>query len=621
MSFIIGCNYWASNAGTEMWKNWSEEAVREDFAILSAHGIGTMRVFPNWRDFQPIVPVLGGGASVREYRLEGDRFPKNPYWLDEVMLSRFSRFCDIAAEYDIKLIVGILTGWMSGRTFIPSALFGKNLFTDPVALLFEQRFVKGIVTNFKNKSAIYAWDLGNECNCLYGVDNKYEASNWTGTIANAIRANDNTRPVVSGMHSIGVDAPNVSWTIKGQAEFCDILTTHPYPYWVSYAYKDRTASLRTAMHATCETKYYADLGKRPCLVEEIGTMGPMICDNDTAAAFMRVNLFSNWANGAKGVMWWCANEQTNLTSAPYTQFMCEIELGMIDKDRNPKPVLKETKRVGDVIRGFDFKLPKAEIDAVCILTQSQEQWGAAYMTYCLAKQAGLNIAFAYCDDELPESKNYIMPSICGCEVMPRERYLELKKRVADGANLYISNDNGILAEFEEFCGVRVTDSQEHAESGYIELGEKIEFSRSRRYMLKPIKAEVVAYDNFQNPAVTSNKYGDGQVYYVNFPAETMLLGENNAFDKNRYKIYSEIFKSAAENHVAVSDNKYVGVTLHPISDEEYYVVMINYSDESREVGIVLKDGFETTENLYGDSKILPPFEASVIRIKKKIKKI
>ena len=276
MSFIIGCNYWASNAGTEMWKNWSEEAVREDFAILSAHGIGTMRVFPNWRDFQPIVPVLSGGASVREYRLEGDRFPKNPYWLDEVMLSRFSRFCDIAAEYDIKLIVGILTGWMSGRTFIPSALFGKNLFTDPVALLFEQRFVKGIVTNFKNKSAIYAWDLGNECNCLYGVDNKYEASNWTGTIANAIRANDNTRPVVSGMHSIGVDAPNVSWTIKGQAEFCDILTTHPYPYWVNYAYKDRTASLRTAMHATCETKYYADLGKRPCLVEEIGTMGPMI---------------------------------------------------------------------------------------------------------------------------------------------------------------------------------------------------------------------------------------------------------------------------------------------------------------------------------------------------------
>ena len=138
MSFIIGCNYWASNAGTEMWKNWSEEAVREDFAILSAHGIGTMRVFPNWRDFQPIVPVLGGGASVREYRLEGDRFPKNPYWLDEVMLSRFSRFCDIAAEYDIKLIVGILTGWMSGRTFIPSALFGKNLFTDPVALLLSR---------------------------------------------------------------------------------------------------------------------------------------------------------------------------------------------------------------------------------------------------------------------------------------------------------------------------------------------------------------------------------------------------------------------------------------------------------------------------------------------------
>ena len=30
MQFILGCNYWASNAGTEMWVNWNEEAIEKE---------------------------------------------------------------------------------------------------------------------------------------------------------------------------------------------------------------------------------------------------------------------------------------------------------------------------------------------------------------------------------------------------------------------------------------------------------------------------------------------------------------------------------------------------------------------------------------------------------------
>ncbi len=32
--FIIGCNYWASNAGTEMWNDWNEKIIEEDFKKL-----------------------------------------------------------------------------------------------------------------------------------------------------------------------------------------------------------------------------------------------------------------------------------------------------------------------------------------------------------------------------------------------------------------------------------------------------------------------------------------------------------------------------------------------------------------------------------------------------------
>ncbi|MBQ7934809.1 MAG: hypothetical protein IJ333_00445, partial [Clostridia bacterium] len=57
--FLIGCNYWASNAGTEMWRQWEPETVREDLKVLSENGVEYMRVFPNWLDFQPMTPICG----------------------------------------------------------------------------------------------------------------------------------------------------------------------------------------------------------------------------------------------------------------------------------------------------------------------------------------------------------------------------------------------------------------------------------------------------------------------------------------------------------------------------------------------------------------------------------
>ena len=55
----IGCNYWASHAGTRMWELWDKEIVRNDLARLRGLGCELLRVFPNWRDFQPIELLAG----------------------------------------------------------------------------------------------------------------------------------------------------------------------------------------------------------------------------------------------------------------------------------------------------------------------------------------------------------------------------------------------------------------------------------------------------------------------------------------------------------------------------------------------------------------------------------
>ena len=66
MEFKIGCNYWASDSGTEMWKKYNSDTIRKDFAVLKSNGIDYLRVFPNWRDFQPVSVIYGGGHSLQK---------------------------------------------------------------------------------------------------------------------------------------------------------------------------------------------------------------------------------------------------------------------------------------------------------------------------------------------------------------------------------------------------------------------------------------------------------------------------------------------------------------------------------------------------------------------------
>ena len=114
----LGVNYWASHAGTDMWRRWDEQTIREDFASLREQGVEVLRVFPNWRDFQPVTEAFGVGHRFREYRLTDDSLPENPWYLSETMLDRFTVFCRLAEENHLRLIVSSITSIVSSLTFV-----------------------------------------------------------------------------------------------------------------------------------------------------------------------------------------------------------------------------------------------------------------------------------------------------------------------------------------------------------------------------------------------------------------------------------------------------------------------------------------------------------------------
>jgi hypothetical protein len=331
---------------------------------------------------------------------------------------------------------------------------------------------------------------------------------------------------------------------------------------------------------------------------------------------MRLNLISNYVHGASGVMWWCANEQTNLMSDPYTRQMVELELGMRREDGTPKPVLLETGRISKILASLGGRLPAAKEDAVCILTHDQKQWGVAYMTYALAKRAGFNIRFAWCDDELPESDVYLMPSITGCYVMQRENYLKLISRVENGATLYVSNDNGILAQFEQLTGLRVTDACLESERGSFTLdGKSFTFERNRRYETTSVGAKVLATDERGLPIISENRKGKGRVIYANFPLESALISRSGTFDSDDHLVYRALFSDVIEAHEVRSDAP-IGITLHPDNSGELTCCAINYTYDAVKPSFKLADGYAIGDILYGSVDTVAAFDAVIFKLKK-----
>ena len=577
MSFWVGCNYWASNAGCNMWHNWDEQTVREDLALLSKSGMNCLRVFPIWSDFQPATPIYGAGGMIREYRMADGSRPQNRWFLDETMLQRFETLCDVAAENGIQLIVGLLTGWMSGGLFVPPVLNGINLRTDPRALLWEQRFVEGFVTRTKRHPAIVAWDHGNECNCMWHTATRDEAAAWTMAITNAIRANDPTRPVITGIHDLSL---NSVWHIEDQATACDMLVTHPYPFWVQHAAGHPLKSVKTMVHAAAQTAFYADIGGKPCLVEEIGTMGPMVCSDETGAAFARINMWHAHIFNRPGFLWWTSFDQP-FDAPPYNVFAAERELGLFTRDRQPKAFMREITRMTEKLKTAPL-CPDLHTDAVCILAPATDSWKVAFAVSMMAAQAGITVKFHDGRHPLPDAKTYLLPAICGTANLDKAIYDDLKARVNDGAKLYLSLCDGMLTEFEELTGLCIEDSAGGYTCRFSVDGVEVAGHGERQLFYRG-----------EANGLHRHTYGNGVVYTLDFSPEQHLFDvdpENSPY----YHIYREVFREERESYPIQSDDPAVRVVWHPVSDCCH---VLNYSDTEKTVA----------------GRVIPPFDAVLIK--------
>ncbi len=593
-----------------MWRDWNAAQVERDLDRLAAQGLSVLRVFPLWPDFQPLTAAYRARGVFRCWT-QNDGPLKNDAAVDDEMVDRFRFLCRAAEQRGLGLVVGLVTGWMSGRMFAPPALETKNALTDAESIQWQTRYVRYLVEALKDERAIVVWDLGNECNAM-GTATRAEFRNWMHAISSAIRLADPSRAVVSGMHSVSSKADSMT-NVRDQGELMDILTTHPYPLWTPGCNTEPFDTLRNGCHAACETTYYADLAGRPAFVEEAGSMGPGVVSEARAAASMRVALFSCWAAGIKSYVWWCAFDQNRLTFAPYDWAAIERELGIFRADGTPKPQALEMKRFRAFLDALPFtSLPPRQVDATVIVSEQEDAWTTSLGAWLLSRQAGFDIRYALAENPLPDAAFYILPSGKTYDAYLGRTWNDLRAKVKAGATALLTlGDGTVLSDLVDVAGVEVENHWRTRETLEVDCGaESFAFAEPFARRLTPQGATVLLRTREGRPFMTEHAYGKGRMLFV-----------NGAIERNAPLAAWPVYRLAAERagvrrRVTRTDPR-LGLTEHPTADGRLYAVAVNTAPEA--VAMPLKvDGevVRTWNGAYADGVLsLGPNEGCVLEIR------
>ncbi|MBR4519274.1 MAG: cellulase family glycosylhydrolase [Victivallales bacterium] len=585
-TFTLGVNYWASHAGIKMWRQWRPETIQTDLARLASLGVEHLRIFPLWPDFQPISIYYRQRGLPKELAWkDGAPWPVKGSAVDPEMLERLRQFCDYALEQGLKVVVALVTGWMSGRLFAPPAFEGRNLLTDPQAVYYQLRLVRGIVDALKDHPAIVAWESGNECNCLAN-SSRDEFRLWYQSIYNAIRAADATRPIFAGLHGLlpAASADLVdehSWRIGDVAEACDFLTTHPYPAFTPDVGTDVLGSFKSLFHAVAENAFYSDLAGKPCFAEELGTLANVIGSEQIAGRYLDRVLRNLFFHDQRALYWWCAFDQEKLDYPPYTWCAVERELGLFRCDGSLKPV-------GQAVRDFaEFRrqlpqppLPPPRRDATVVLTTTQEAWSSAYGAWLLTAQAHFTPRFCFVDQPLPDTALYIVPSLDTFEGMPPTLFQSLLERAKAGATVFVSVAMAMFAPFGQAFGVESVGWEKNPGQTIICFqGEALPVQRQVKMLLKPTGARVLAKDQDGLPVFFEQPCGSGRICLLTLPIERQVAQTPYATELPYWKIYAEMARQLLDDAPVVSSAPQLTMTVHPISPDVSFVALQNNGAE------------------------------------------
>ncbi|MCS6874575.1 MAG: cellulase family glycosylhydrolase [Pyrinomonadaceae bacterium] len=328
--FNLGINYFPSSKAMYWWKSFDLNEVKADFNRIQGAGFDSVRIFLIWEDFQPAPKSVSYGS-----------------------MENLKAVADVALSLDIRLIITLYTGHMSGVNWIPEwALEDRpecNLrfrtysngkirnakirnWYEEEEILAAQEFLAYEVARFLgDHEAILAWDIGNENSNCTVPSSKDKALTWLERITAAIRK-VSKKPITIGLHAEDIEEDRKLGPAEA-AMFCDFLCMHGYPIYVDYSVKATDAFILPFLGLV--TKWLG--GGKEVFFEEFGL--PNIpaglsrfvsLSEEETAAFISESLELLYNFGFIGAMIWCYSDYctTLWDKPPFDDALHERHFGL-----------------------------------------------------------------------------------------------------------------------------------------------------------------------------------------------------------------------------------------------------------------------------------------------------
>jgi endo-1,4-beta-mannosidase len=330
------------------WTDFDRTEVADDFALIAASGLDSIRLFLTWADFQP-------AADEVERR----------------MLDRLIAVADLAAGAGLAVVPTLFTGHMSGVNWIPAWALGgtdrddrfrvvsdgrvtgsalRNWYSDPVIVRAQTSLATETARALAGHEAVWLWDLGNEnSNCVI-PPTRSSAREWLRQIVSSIRTADPEARVTVGLHMEDLENDRVLGP-REASEACDVLSMHGYPIYARWA--DGPTDEQLLPFLADVTRWLA--GGCDVLFAEFGLPtyrrgdpageairrrdASSLVEEQAAAAYTERALEALQRAGCVGAMLWCYSDYDPAIweDPPLDLAVHERSFGLWRADGSPKP--------------------------------------------------------------------------------------------------------------------------------------------------------------------------------------------------------------------------------------------------------------------------------------------
>ena len=359
--FALGINYWPISSAMGGWKRFSAQEVERDFARIRGAGLGIVRLFLLWEDFQPAPDRVSSKA-----------------------LEDLQTTAEIAKAHGLQLLVTLFTGHMSGANWLPAWALSpvpdrgaaqsqrfpvisrervvpavpRNWYADEAIQRAQEALAERVGEALGDHPAVWAWDLGNENSNVCVPPSREAGLRWLERMAKALRRGGARQPITLGLHMEDLEEDRRLGPAEA-ARVCDFLSMHGYPVYAPWADGPKDPWVLPFLGVI--TRW---LGRgKPVLFEEFGapTQPPFslhvgdspvpLLPEEEAASFVEQALPLLRRFGMQGALLWCYGDYDPALQQkpPFDRAPHELHFGLWRADGSEKPAVDAVRRFAQAL--------------------------------------------------------------------------------------------------------------------------------------------------------------------------------------------------------------------------------------------------------------------------------